>query len=282
MVNIERLSKKPKEFKSLCGLTPQQFNKLYNEFEPHYELAEYKKRNYKGRKRVIGGGDKPRLSLKQRLFMILLYYRTYATQTFIGLIVGLDESNVGRHIKRLHPVLAQVFKVPQKKIHLSESEIWELIVDATEQSTQKRDGTGYSGKKNRQTIKTQLIVNNKGIIKSVSKSIAGNRHDKKLYENTHSYTSKDSTAVRVIKRADLGYVGTECDIPIKKQRGKPLMLHEKYYNKKHAQRRIIIEHTIAHIKKFKILSDRYRNKTTHYNLIFKNICGLRNFITATN
>ena len=199
----------------------------------------------------------------------------------MGMVMGLDDSNVGRYFKRLEPVLAQVFKIPQRTVRLSPDEIKTLIVDATEQETQKRPGTGYSGKKKRQTIKTQLHVNAQGVIRAVSRSVPGQTHDKKLYDTSRTFVSRDGLACRVRSKADLGFLGTECDLPIKKPPGRPLMLHEKYHNQKHATGRVIVEHTLAHLKKFKILADRYRNATTYYNLIFRNVCGLRNFVVVT-
>lgn len=268
--------------KALTGLTPQQFDDLYERFKPVYEQAEHKRRNWRGRKRAIGGGDKPRLSLETRLFMALLYYRTYITHDFISVLVGLDESNVGRHIHRVHPALARLFAIPQRRMPLKPEEVWGLIVDATEQDSQRRPGAGYSGKQKRHTLKTQLVVNNHGSIKAVSKSVAGNIHDKKLYDQARNYVQgPGQRPLRVAQKADLGYLGSQCDLPIRKPRSRPLMLHETYFNKKHARGRIIVEHTICHLKKWHILADRYRNATGYYNLIFKNICGLRNLIAAT-
>lgn len=281
MININKLAKRPKIFHTLCGLTPEEFTTLYARFEPLAKASEYKRRSWKGRKRAIGGGDTPKLSLAEQLFMLLMFYRTYAGQVFIGMVMGLDDSNVSRRIRRLEPVLARVFRISQKKIDLTNDELWELIVDATEQETQRRKGTGYSGKKGRQTIKTQIHVNQKGIIKAVSESIPGNRHDKHLYDVSHTYArGPDENVIKIKKHGDLGYVGTECELPIKKPRSRPLMMHEKYANRQQAKKRIEIEHTIAHLKQWRILADRFRNVTARYNLIFKNIAGLRNFIQA--
>lgn len=283
MININKLAKRPKIFHTLCGLTPKQFADLLQKLEPVCSVAEYKRRSWPGRKRQIGGGDKPKLSLVEQLFMLLMFYRTYAGQVFIGMVVGLDDSNVSRRIRRLEPVLAQVFRIPTKKINLTNDELWELIVDATEQETQRRPGTGYSGKKGRQTIKTQIHVNRRGTIKAVSKSIAGNRHDKHLYDVSKTYArGPDGIPTRVKKHGDLGYVGTAVSLPIKKPRSRPLMMHEKYRNRQQAKKRIEVEHTFSHLKQWRILADRFRHPIKRYNLIFKNIAGLRNFIqTAT-
>lgn len=286
MLNIEKLSKRPKVFKTLSGLTPEQFTKLADEVFPLWKKAERKRKNWPGRKRAVGAGRKKSLDLAQSLFMLLLYYRSYASQAFIGLIVSLDDSNVSRYIRQLEPYLAKVFKIPKKKIQLTEQEIWDLIVDATEQPTQKRKGSGYSGRRKQRTIKTQIHINTQGLIKAVSQSVPGNIHDKNLYDQsrTYLYNARDGTAANmdIKKYGDLGYQGTRCDIPKKKPQDRPLMMHEHYYNKKHSQKRTPVEHTFAHLKKWRILEDRFRNKLSHYNLIFRNIAGLRNFILITD
>jgi len=270
---------RPKILHTLTGLTPCQFIVLLANLRPVWEEAEFKRKNWQGRKRHIGGGRTPSLNLSGDLFMILLFYRTYVHHPFIGLVVDLDESNVGRRINRLEPVLQRVFRVPERKIDLTEDELWELIVDATEQETHRRKGTGFSGKKKRQTIKTQIHINNQGDIKAVSPSIAGNRHDKYLYDVSQTYCrGPDGRPVHALTKSDLGYIGTECNTPIKKPKSRPLMMHEKYQNRQHAKKRIEVEHQICHLKKFRCLSDRYRGQICHYNLMFKNIAGLRNLI----
>lgn len=282
MVNINQLAKRPKIFQALCGLSPQQFKELVANLEPLWSEAERKRKDHPGRKRKIGGGDKPKLSLEALLFMLLLYYRTYAGQVFVGMVVGLDTSNVGRWIKRLEPVVAQIFRISKRKIDLTEDELWELIVDATEQETQKRPGTGYSGKQHQQTIKTQIHVDRHGIIKAVSDSIPGNRHDKHLYDKSKTYArAPDGRAIKPKKHGDLGYVGTACNIPFKKPKSRPLMMHERYHNKQKAKERIAVEHAICHLKQWRILADRYRHNPNRYNLTFRNVAGLRNFIRTS-
>lgn len=103
----------------------------------------------------------------------------------------------------------------------------------------------------------------------------GNRNDKKLYDQTQTIFPKKTK-----KLADPGYLGTDCIIPHKSSKLHKLTEEQNRDNKKHAKARIGVEHVFAHLKKFRILKDRYRNAIGRYNLIFKNICGLRNFILA--
>lgn len=192
---------------------------------------------------------------------LLLYYRTYANHVFIGMLGGIDNSNVGRYFGKIEPLLAKKFRIPKRKIELSEEEILELVIDATEQEIEQRKGTGYSGKKKRQTIKTQIAVTTKGIIKSVSHSVKGSIHDKKLYDQTKMHTIKN-----IKKRGDLGYIGTSMLLPFKKPKNGELTERQKLFNHQ--------------FSKLRILSYRFRNPIRRYNLIIKNIAGLRNFIAA--
>lgn len=276
---LARIALRPKTFHTLTGLTPPQFISLLARLRPLWEAFEYQRKNRDSRKRAIGAGPKPKLDLSGDLFMTLLFYRTYVGQVFIGLVMGLDDSNVSRRIRRLEPMLAKVFRLPTSRIDVTKDEIWDLIVDATEQEIERRKGTRFSGKKQRQTIKTQIHINRRGMIKAVSKSVTGNTHDKRLYDESKTYCrGPDGRPTRVKKHADLGYVGTACAVPIKKPRSRPLMMHEDYHNRQQAPQRIGVEHEIAHLKQFQVLSQRFRHRPGRYNLIFRNVAGLRNFI----
>jgi len=75
------------------------------------------------------------------------------------------------------------------------------------------------------------------------------------------------TPKQVVNVFDLGYLGVENDfpgllsyIPNRKKRNLELSKEERYYNKDHAKRRIVIEHTICRLKKYRILNDVFRNK----------------------
>jgi len=276
MLNLERLMNRPKTFHSLAGVFPEQFRKLTQQVKPLFEEAELKRKEWKGRKREVGAGRKYKLSFEVSLFLLLLYYRTYVNHIFIGMVGGVSDSKIHQYFARLEPSLQKVFRIPERKIALSQEDILTLIVDATEQESERRPGSGYSGKKKRQTVKTQIIVGKKdGRILSVSKTVPGNRNDKKLYDWTKTILPKG-----IPKLADLGYLGTDWIIPHKSSKYHPLTDKQKKDNKKHAQKRILVEHVFAHLKKFHILKDRYRNPIGRYNLTFKNICGLRNFILA--
>lgn len=266
-MNIHKLLQRPKVFERIFGASPELFRKLSQELEPVWKEAEEKRKTNKKRERAIGGGRKYVLSFEESLAMHLLYLRTYAPYIFIGTIFHIDDGSVTRYFQKLRPVVAsKMKKIIIRQIPISQKEILDLIADATEQETEKRKGTGYSGKKKRQTIKTQILVDAKGRIKHISQSIPGNIHDKKLYDNTG------------IKAGigDLGYLGTEMKLPFKSSKYHKLTKKERKYNRAHSRVRIVVEHVFAHLKKFRILASRFRNRLEYYNDIFLTVAGLYN------
>lgn len=167
MLNVEKLARRPKVFQTLSGLTPERFSMLLQELEPRWEKAEIARKSWTGRTRRIGGGDTPKLRLPQVLFPLLLCYRTCANHIFIALVGGIDDSNVGRYFRRLEPVLAGIFAIPEEKVTLTDDAAWERIADATEQETERRPGSGFSGKRKRQTVKTQAHITRDRRIRAV-------------------------------------------------------------------------------------------------------------------
>ena len=146
----------------------------------------------------------------------------------------------------------------------------ELVVDATEQHTERRKhGTGYSGKKKSYTVKTQLVVDKKGSIRHISRSVPGNIHDKKLFDRSR-IKLPDTT------KGDLAYLGTNISTPIKSSKLHPLTERQKDTNRLFSKSRIIVEHVIASLKIFRILADRFRGHLAHYHQYFLIVCGLRN------
>jgi hypothetical protein len=83
---------------------------------------------------------------------------------------------------------------------------------------------------------------------------------------------------------DLGYLGVEKDfpeqlsaLPYKKNINRQeLSQEEKEYNKIHSKKRIIVEHTISRLKKYRIMSEIFRNKLRKYNRISDIVAGLVN------
>ena len=112
---------------------------------------------------------------------MLIYYRCYVTQEFIGFFYRVDKSAICRAIKRVQ-TLAKPLCGVQREPRLSREETHAVMLDCTEQPIQRpgddaRQREHYSGKKKRHTLKTGYIVTEKSRIAGVSDSHPGSRHD---------------------------------------------------------------------------------------------------------
>ena len=84
---------------------------------------------------------------------------------------------------------------------------------------------------------------------------------------------------------DLGYLGVETDFPEqissliykKKRNQKQLPEEEKEYNKIHSKKRIVIEHTICRLKKYRIMNDIFRNRLRNDDKVSDIVAGLVNY-----
>lgn len=138
----------------------------------------------------------------------------------------------------------------------------------------------YSGKKKKHTVKNLYTVNQKGLIiyKTKHRQI-GRKHDYRIYKKNHPQLPNEVTTM-----FDLGFLGVEDDypkqkssLPIKKEKGCKLTTEEREYNKNHSAKRMIIEHTICRIKKYRIMSDAFRNRLRKYDRISNMVSGLVNY-----
>ncbi len=104
----------------------------------------------------------------------------------------------------------------------------------------------------------------------------GSQHDIKLARKT---VKKFKHCEYVM--TDLGYYGLEQDgfkllMPIKKKKNLPLFDAEKNYNKMIGKIRVVIEHINSQLKRFRILSERYRNRRKRFGLRINLIAALVN------
>ena len=124
------------------------------------------------------------------------------------------------------------------------------------------------------------MVNDQGItIHKLGHKKVRRGHDYDVYKENRPVTPKN-----VVTVVDLGYLGIEKDfpeqlsaLPFKKKRNQELSHEEKKYNKNHSRRRIVIEHTICRLKKYRILADVFRNKLRKYDKVSYIVAGLINY-----
>lgn len=300
MLFYDRLSRKPRLFHSFTGLSVKQFDNIFKEIQSKYPKYEVKRlspsRKERRRERTVGAGRHFKLLVKDRVIMVLVYYRLYITYTLMEFLFGLDQSNVCRDIQKIERLIRSCLPIPQKLYKVTrrlktKEEVEQYFpgfmafTDCTEQpiprpKNRKRKSKFYSGKKKKHTVKNLYTANQKGLLIYKTKHRQrGRKHDYNVYKKNHPELPKD-----VMAMYDLGFLGVEKDypeqkslLPIKKEKDHELTEAQKEYNKIHSAKRIVIEHAICRIKKYRIMNDIFRNKLRKYNRISDIVSGLVNY-----
>jgi hypothetical protein len=265
----KKIVNKPEIFTRLLGIKQSYFEEIVEVLVPIW--SNYLSNSY------CRPGRAYKHDLSTMVILLLIYYRSYITQDFLGYLFDLDKSNVCRIIKKLEPLLASVLPIPKRRI-LSKEEVESLILDVTEQPIErpkKGQKDYYSGKKKYHTLKTELRINQEGTIVQVSKSYPGKTHDFAIFKQ------EPPPPDQVLLQADRGYQGLnklyEMAVnPYKSSKKRALSSEQKLYNKELARNRCRIEHVIRDIKVFKIIGNRYRNKRKRYELKFKIVARIVN------
>ena len=285
-------------FKSFTGLSVNQFDVIFQIIESRYDKYEIKRLSSRKerRERAVGAGRRFKLLVKDRIIMVLVYYRLYITYTLMEFLFGLDQSNVCRDIQKIERLIRRCLSILQKLYKVTKrlktkEEVEEYFpgfmafTDCTEQPIPRpknkiRKRKFYSGKKKKHTVKNLYTTNQKGLLIYKTKhKQRGRRHDYRIYKKNHPDLPKD-----VMSMYDLGFLGVEKDfpeqlsfLPIKKEKGCELTTEVREYNKNHSAKRIVIEHAICKIKKYRIMNDIFRNRLRKYDRISDIVSVLVNY-----
>jgi hypothetical protein len=258
-------------FQRLAGVRVSTFDEMLAQLSGPWNKAQARKRK-SGRPWETGG-------LEDHLLIMLIYYRCYVTQEFIGFFYNMDKSAICRAIQRIEKLAKPLFAV-KREPRITRKEAEALIIDCTEQPIHRPGDEAvqkehYSGKKKRHTLKTEYIVTKKGRIASVSPSQPGSRHDlavrrsgPKLPKGARAY-------------GDSAYQGYDkehiaIDYPYKKPKGGELTEEEKEYNKGLSRFRVRVEHKIGQVKRFRIVSNPFRNPRRTHSMKTSIIAGIVN------
>lgn len=109
MLRYSSLAAKPEVFRSLTGLSIQEFEALLPSFKAAWEdFLQVTFIDGVARKRAFGGGRIPRLkSGRAKLLFILFYLRIYPIQEVQGFFFGLSQEQANCWIHRLMPILSE-------------------------------------------------------------------------------------------------------------------------------------------------------------------------------
>jgi predicted DNA-binding protein YlxM (UPF0122 family) len=172
MITYNEAKDKPETFRALTGIDPSEFEELLREFEATYSRDIEEKITSNGeRQRTPGGGRKAGLlTMEDKLFFILFYFKNYPLQEVIAFLFGLSQSQANEWIHRLTAVLKATLQsggyLPKRcpkqlqKV-LSNSSTQEFAIDGTERRIQRPSDNEnqkkyYSGKK--KLIRSKMIL----------------------------------------------------------------------------------------------------------------------------
>ena len=117
---LEQLSNP--EFKRLCGVSRETFGEMVEILRPQLDR--------RGKR-----GGQAKLSVEDRLLVVMEYWREYRTQFQIGVSWGVDETTVGRIIRKVEDILVKCgkFRLPSKRqLYQQGCGVEVTIVDAGE------------------------------------------------------------------------------------------------------------------------------------------------------
>lgn len=261
--------------KALTGMSAEEFQHILPDFK--YELTRYYATK-PNRKRKVGAGQKGHLQTPEaKLFFILFYLKTYPT---FDVLAFFSNKSRGRsceaahlYLRILEKALGRKIVLPERKINSVEEflekfpEVKDIFVDGTERRMQrpkkpKQNKRTYSGKKKAHTRKNVIIADEKKRILLVSPTKPGRRHDKRLADR-----------ILLVERipkdvgiwTDSGFQGIAEHHPntLVAKRGRkdhPLTPEEKRENRVISSFRIVAEHAIGGMKRYRVMTDVLRNK----------------------
>jgi hypothetical protein len=105
----------------------------------------------------------------------------------------------------------------------------------------------------------------------------GKKHDFRLLKESNLHINPKTKVL-----ADTGYIGinqiiSNASTPHKRSKKHPLTPEQKQENHELSSKRILCENVIGSVKRFRILSERYRNRRKRFGLRFNLIAGIHNF-----
>jgi hypothetical protein len=120
------------------------------------------------------------------------------------------------------------------------------------------------------------IATNYGISEFVRLLATGKSMTSGFFKESKVRWTKDCCGI-----TDSGYTGIKklqknTKLPKKSSKKKPLTTEEKKQNREISSERVVNENVIGSLKRFKIISDRYRNRRKRFGLRFNLIAGIHN------
>ena len=274
MISLEHAKRSERLMRATTSLTVSEFDELAGRFDVAWAAVRRAKTAAgTARQRRPGGGRKGCLvSAEQKLFFILLYFKAYPTQDVMGLLFGITQGQVSEWVRQLTAVAGQLIPLHRparlardlNQLLREQPELEELIIDGTERRLPRPQHRGkqkrfYSGRKKRHAVKNVLIVGQRRVL-WCSPTVPGKCHDKKVAERARLRLPE-----KIHLLGDSGFEGLDAGgagviTPWTRRNRGGLHWRHRRFNRLLATNRIPVEHTMASVKRLRILRDEFRNR----------------------
>lgn len=287
-MGITKHVKNPRMVRAVLGMDYKEFVDLVPSFTKILYTAAKTRR---GRKRAVGGGKKGILaSPEAKLFFVLFYLKNYPTYDVQAFLFGKHLSRTWEDVHHLLPLLEKTLGhelvLPERQLRSVEEflekfpEVKDLFVDGTERRIQrpknpKRNRRMYSGKKKTHTRKYVVATDEKKRILLLSPGKPGRRHDKRVLDGR-------LWCERIPPDVDLwgdsafqGINQKHARVHVSKRATKkrPLTDDERAENHIIASFRVGAEHSLAGMKRFKVVLHVLRSRIGMFDELTARICA---------
>jgi hypothetical protein len=274
MISLDHAKRSDRLMRATTSLTVHEFDELAGRFAVAWaDVRAVKTAAGTARQRRPGGGRKGCLvSAEQKLFFILLYFKAYPTQDVMGLLFGITQGQVSEWVRQLTAVAGKLIPLHRPtrqardltQLLREQPELQELIIDGTERRLPRPQHRGkqkrfYSGRKKRHAVKNVLIVGQRRVL-WCSPTVPAKCHDKKAAERARLRLPEEIHLL-----GDSAFEGLEAGAagvvtPWKRRNRRALHWRHRRFNHLLAANRIQVEHTLASVKRLRILRDEFRNR----------------------
>ena len=118
---LDKITRNEARFQRYIGLNFKQLDLLTQRLEATWSKSEFARLNREGRTREVGGGHPYKLmQTKDKVTVVLLYYKQYITQELLGDWVDIDQANISRLLKKMLPLIEEAAD-PALKIYLAQA-----------------------------------------------------------------------------------------------------------------------------------------------------------------
>lgn len=206
-----------------------------------------------------------RISLRDQVVACLLILRQNLPQMVVADLLRVSQPTISRILATYHHPPQNSPALPPWRTHRSDPartphphRLHPMPPTGNHPTSGQASHNNYSGKHKTQYLNVQVASTDRGDLIAVSDPVPGSRHDSKAINLCGWQNLLNSSGATRI--ADTAYIATTATTPIKKLPNQSRTNHNKDFNTAITRTRINIEHCIAQLKTWRILSHGYRRR----------------------